>query len=142
VTGQQILTWRVLCRTSQASTVCLLLQFLLCVWVRTQTMFFTNVVYDFVHRPSRKGDEEEKARMEERVAAFDPAAYWSQVHPHLLSTIAYRNRLATAANPPSVVPSVSESRPPDPHDGRSHCWQLTETLLDFLARLPPPYHAY
>lgn len=38
------------------------------------------------------GDESETTQLEKEAAEYDPKEYWATIHPHLLSTIQYRNQ--------------------------------------------------
>lgn len=84
-----------------------------------------------------------KDSLEEKASAYDPLPYWSHIHPHQLSTIAHRNltsssSTAAAATAAEVSTAKSlASRRRHPHDGRTHCWQVTESVSEFLKRLPP-----
>jgi hypothetical protein len=88
--------------------------------------------------------------LEDRVLSdYDVMHYWSTIHPRQHSVIAYRrvgsSKPTEAAKPAEMVvetastvePAAAPSRPPHPHDGRPHCWQLAETVSEFLERLPP-----
>ena len=85
----------------------------------------------------QSGDEDEKARLEELVAAYDLEQYWSEVHPRLLSTIQHELQ----APPPSV--KRRDSSPTEqkratapgslPRDKRGP----KESVSHFLNRLPP-----
>ncbi|KAN0071072.1 protein of unknown function (DUF1917) domain containing protein [Elaphomyces granulatus] len=77
--------------------------------------------------------DEQRASLDDRESAFDPLPYWD-IHPYLLSTIAYQNRSAAAAG---AKRAKKDSLHSHPHDGRQECWQLTESVTDFLSRLPP-----
>ncbi|KAL1968236.1 hypothetical protein VTN77DRAFT_2071 [Rasamsonia byssochlamydoides] len=88
------------------------------------------------------GDEETKDSLEDRVGAYDLLHYWSHVHPHQLSTIAHRHLTSSTAAAGAAPAEASPAKPPaphrrHPHDGLSHCWQVTESVAEFPARLPP-----
>ena len=89
------------------------------------------------------GDEETKASLEQKSDSFNPSTYWSNIHPHLPSVIAYQNVLVAGAkslasdsgkddnNNKNARPlhNIYENQP----SGR----QLSESADEFLARLPP-----
>ncbi|KAL8677495.1 MAG: hypothetical protein Q9186_006069 [Xanthomendoza sp. 1 TL-2023] len=78
------------------------------------------------------GDTDDRARLEAESATFDPAPYWSH-HPHLLPVIAAANR--------AKLESASSPTPPNllynPYENRICGRQLSESVQDFLTRLPP-----
>lgn len=84
----------------------------------------------------RPGDEDEKARLEELVASFDPEPYWSEYHSTLLSTRQYE--LQTPPKPIKTEPSSqldeAVTAPGElPRDTRGP----NESVANFLSRLPP-----
>lgn len=76
------------------------------------------------------GDEDLRAALERRVSEFDPSTYWSTA-PFSLSSIAASN---LAASPPPAAPT---KRLYNPHEGSLNGRQLSESIPDFLSRLPP-----
>ncbi|KAL8844314.1 MAG: hypothetical protein Q9176_001224 [Flavoplaca citrina] len=79
------------------------------------------------------GDAEDRARLEERAASFDPTNYWKH-HPHLLpvKAAAARAKLDNdASSPPSDGPLYN------PYEGMICARQLNEPVENFLKRLPP-----
>ncbi|EPS26929.1 hypothetical protein POX_g08773 [Penicillium oxalicum] len=90
----------------------------------------------FSDESSFYGDEDEKARLEEQVATYDPESYWANVHPRLLSTIQY------TSSAPSTKPEPTNSALDDhdvealtscPRDSRGR----GESSAAFLSRLSP-----
>jgi hypothetical protein len=75
------------------------------------------------------GDEETRAGLEQEVAAFDPSSYWSAQHLSL-SAIAAAN-LAAKSPPPTNKPLYN------PYEGEPSGRQLSESIPEFLSRLPP-----
>lgn len=74
-----------------------------------------------------QGDDETKAQLEAQTAAYDPNDYWS-VHEQQISVKARRSISAMAKETPASH-NMYEKYP----TGR----QLSETVAEFLARLPP-----
>ncbi|UNI17364.1 hypothetical protein JDV02_003710 [Purpureocillium takamizusanense] len=71
------------------------------------------------------GDEDTTQSLQRRVAEFDPSE-------------GFRNQNASTARPPQQTNFAEEpSRFHNPYAGVPYAWQLTETVDDFLARLPP-----
>ncbi|PGH23827.1 hypothetical protein AJ80_02075 [Polytolypa hystricis UAMH7299] len=93
------------------------------------------------------GDDDEIAELEHRASLFDLLTYWKTSHAMSLSTIAAAQRkvaeeaaegapiLTTAQNCNGIIEEVATSR--HYHDGKAACRQLTETVAEFVARLPP-----
>ncbi|KAJ5289071.1 hypothetical protein N7478_002101 [Penicillium angulare] len=85
---------------------------------------------------SYPGSDNEKARLENEVASYDPEPYWSYYHPKLLST----NPFNLLASPKPEFPSQSIS---DQDGGDSstrlppHKAGAKESISAFLSRLPP-----
>lgn len=75
--------------------------------------------------------------LEDRVSAYDVPNYWSHVHPHQLSTIANTHRTSSSVEAAPVESTAKPPAPHHPHDGLTYCWQMTESVSEFLARLPP-----
>ncbi|KAJ5998720.1 hypothetical protein N7451_006530 [Penicillium sp. IBT 35674x] len=92
----------------------------------------------FSDESSFYGDENEQARLEEQVAAYDIEPYWSEYHPKLLSTIQHELRA-----PPSPKSEPSDSPMPDrdsndpPSRVPLNKRGANESVTSFLARLPP-----
>jgi hypothetical protein len=78
--------------------------------------------------------------------------YWEKIHPHLLSTIAYKNQLQSRLVQQTKTDSYSDKPNAEQkirknaeqkiskhaHDSRPICcWQLSETTTEFVNRLPP-----
>lgn len=79
----------------------------------------------------KTGDEQHKADLEDKLAAFDPNIYW-EIHPHLPATIAF----TTMARETST--SIPAKDPYNYYEGRpSYARQLSEPVPTFLSRLPP-----
>ncbi|KAL8695403.1 MAG: hypothetical protein Q9218_000162 [Villophora microphyllina] len=78
------------------------------------------------------GDADDGAQLEEQtLQRFDPASYWSR-HPHLLQVVAAKCRATSeAADSSSTKPLYN------PYEGHISGRQLTESVEDFLERLPP-----
>jgi len=73
------------------------------------------------------GDEVERDQLQRRVDGLKPAAWWRR---HAASASrAERHRSAKV--------STSISHLHNPYAGVAYAWQLTETVNDFLSRLPP-----
>lgn len=77
------------------------------------------------------GDDDLRAELERRVAEYDPSSYWRTAHLSLPAiAAAYRRTHTTSAvTPPKPLYNRHEGDP----SGR----QLSETIPEFLARLPP-----
>lgn len=89
------------------------------------------------------GDEDEIQDLEDRASSFDPRDYWETSHPRSVAVIA-ASQLSSRhdgmnTNRPKVKSTLIEEPVPirHPHDGRQDCRQLTESVSDFIARLPP-----
>ncbi|KAJ5115021.1 hypothetical protein NUU61_000780 [Penicillium alfredii] len=89
----------------------------------------------FSDESSFYGDEDEQARLEEQAAAYDPEPFWSEVHPHLLSTVQYNLHAPPATSKP--ISSADQDAKPSsttlPENSRGD----KETTAQFLSRLPP-----
>lgn len=76
------------------------------------------------------GSDAEIAELEEQVTTFDLSTYWTDIHPHLLSTIQYKLRSASALNP-RRTDTKNQQGP------RLNSRQTTESVPEFLSRLAP-----
>ncbi|KAL2000921.1 hypothetical protein VTN02DRAFT_2458 [Thermoascus thermophilus] len=76
------------------------------------------------------GDEDQKAALEDLVAAYDPLPYWNKTHPHLLSTIQYRSFHAASA-----AAKRKDKKAHGTEEGDSD--SSTKSVPEFLANLPP-----
>jgi hypothetical protein len=74
------------------------------------------------------GDEEHKAELEERVTAFDVAAWWENRLPSL-------NMIATANK--AKAATLEKIKLYNPYESVLLARQLSETVDEFLQRLPP-----
>lgn len=75
-----------------------------------------------------QGDDDQKAEMEERVNAFDPVA-WLANKPTTLMEVAAKNKEKQTIHEKASLYNIYEGIP--------HARQLTETVDEFLKRLPP-----
>lgn len=98
------------------------------------------------------GDESEKRQWEELAEAFDTRDYWSS-HPKLLNTMTFQARPTVSVKvhdqdghltsviariksiESTLVPSSAELF--NPLEGKMNARQLSETIPEFLKRLPP-----
>ncbi|CAI7659937.1 unnamed protein product [Penicillium manginii] len=85
----------------------------------------------FLHR----SDENEKKRLSQQAASFDPEPYWSGIHSNLLSTL--QNELSApskSSNPEEEPQSATDQQdtktPPDQRGRKEH-------ISHFLSRLSP-----
>ena len=101
-------------------------------------MLFRN--YFSYHLQHPLGDEEIKALLEQKSDSFDPVTYWSNIHPHLPSVIAYQNVLKAGAKS-TTSNSGNNNKDARPlhniYENQPSGRQLSETADEFLARLPP-----
>ncbi|KAI4202545.1 MAG: hypothetical protein LQ350_002488 [Teloschistes chrysophthalmus] len=75
------------------------------------------------------GDANDCALLKEQtLQSYDPASYWSR-HPHSIQVIAAKSR--------ATVEATSTKPLYNPYEGRICGRQLTESVEDFLQRLPP-----
>lgn len=73
------------------------------------------------------GDEVERDRLQKRVDGLKPAAWWRRR--------AASTNLVERHHSANVSTSISHLH--NPYAGVAYAWQLTETVDDFLLRLPP-----
>ncbi|KAJ5885266.1 hypothetical protein N7495_009776 [Penicillium taxi] len=96
------------------------------------------------------GDDAEKARLEQCVAAYDPEPFWSQIHPNLLSTRQHEMEkpMKQECSDPDAMDIDLDIKPeldvqpikpsfPSPKSLPSHKSGPNESIEDFLIRLPP-----
>lgn len=77
------------------------------------------------------GDADDRARLEQKAQSFDPSQYWSN-HHQLLPVMAAASRAKAQSN------SLSPSMPVyNLYEGQICGRQLSETVEEFLKRLPP-----
>jgi hypothetical protein len=76
------------------------------------------------------GDEETTSALEARVNDFDVVAWWDRQN----TAAGHFRRHASPKPPPPTFPA---GRPHDPYQGEPGARQLSETIEQFLARLPP-----
>lgn len=72
------------------------------------------------------GDEETVANLEARVASFDVKAFWKE-----------QGLLGMAMPQRQAQPQPAPATLHNPYEGWPDAWQLTESIEQFLARLPP-----
>ncbi|KAL4740071.1 hypothetical protein BDV11DRAFT_186114 [Aspergillus similis] len=88
------------------------------------------------------GSEEETIQMEREAAKYDPEAYWTRIHPHLLTTIQARKQVENrqlsrfveeknkmAYSPMDIDTDTGHLPPNEPNPN--------ESSTDFLKRVPP-----
>lgn len=80
--------------------------------------------------------------LEYRAALFDPREYWESTRASSLSALAAAQRAAAesqrganSSKGRDLIEKKAMAR--HPHDGLVHCRQITETVDEFLHRLPP-----
>ncbi|KAL4901389.1 hypothetical protein BDW74DRAFT_181957 [Aspergillus multicolor] len=88
------------------------------------------------------GSDGEKEELEREAAQYNPEKYWTQIHPHLLSTIQARRKEENEKTP-AVVEEKNNETAPSPMDvdtGPVHLPRNrssdNETSTNFLDRLP------
>jgi hypothetical protein len=89
------------------------------------------------------GDEDEVAELKEREIDFEPMSYWAASQESALGSITASQRAAVkrqmssnlSEGGGSLLDKKAASR--HPYDGKPYCHQVTETIGDFLHRLPP-----
>lgn len=76
------------------------------------------------------GDDDLRAKLERRAAEYDPSTYWRTAHLSLPAIAAAYRR--------TQITSTSHSKPLyNRHEGDPSGRQLSESIPEFLARLPP-----
>ncbi|KAK2803216.1 hypothetical protein FQN50_007083 [Emmonsiellopsis sp. PD_5] len=84
------------------------------------------------------GDEETIITLERAVSLFNPLTYWKTTHPTSLSTIAAMQRDEDEdANKMDIDPKNEQDSLDNAPPGCTQTRQPTETIPQFLARLPP-----
>ncbi|RAK96185.1 DUF1917-domain-containing protein, partial [Aspergillus ibericus CBS 121593] len=81
------------------------------------------------------GSETETTNLESQASTYSTHHYWTNIHPHLYSTIQH-DRLAIQAQT-QTQPQPSSSTTPSPSPSTPSPHSPTESLATFLSRLPP-----
>lgn len=86
--------------------------------------------FNDTHNGNLPGDDDLRAKLERRAAEYDPSTYWRTAHLSLPAIAAAYRR--------TQITSTSHSKPLyNRHEGDPSGRQLSESIPEFLARLPP-----
>ncbi|KAH8769204.1 hypothetical protein F5883DRAFT_553791 [Diaporthe sp. PMI_573] len=88
------------------------------------------------------GDEDEVVALESRAHDFDVQSYWRHIDQHDTVHPGRNKASSSTASSAALTPAATAAaaKPPklhNPYEGQVSAKQLSETMADFLSRLPP-----
>lgn len=83
------------------------------------------------------GDDETKEEFEARAANYDGRADWLEFQQNSPAAIAYKTLHPPTDEKPASLSKLPSRERAHPHDGQECCWQVDESIHEFISRLRP-----
>lgn len=105
----------------------------LCLIGRIKNKIYAHIL----EKKNFQGGDDLRAELERRAAEYDPDSYWHTAHLSLPAiAAAYRRSHTTSGAQSSSTPATQSEPLYNPHEGDPSGRQLSESIPEFLARLP------